>query len=472
MLKRIITSNISLDTPYWLQELSGNIYLICFNIKNLMNPRHLRLRLFLKRSQWFPRAQLEQYQLERLKKLLVYAYNNVPYYAEVFKRNKLSPYEFNSLNDLRKLPVLTKEDVIRSLDRLVARGINKKYLERAETSGSTGKPLEFYRDKRDEYIRRAFFLRVLGAFNVKAYNRNVLIWMLPFVKDNANKHFIYDPHLKRLSLAAYAEGVDFCKEKIELIKRFRPVYVLASPAVLYRLAGYAKENTIGDLKAKTFICCFDNLYPYQREFIKAEFKADVYSYYGSEERVISAFECGRHNGMHIDAERGIAEVLDESGNPLPEGETGRLFATGLYNYAMPFIRYETGDIGSISYAPCSCGRTLPLLKSFNGRTSEVIRHKGKFICAGGLSVMLSQFKGLIRECQFIQEIEGELKVNIVRRDDFTNFDSQEIIRYLHNLIDKDLNIKLNFVDSIQCTKMSKLPLIISKIEKNIEKNKE
>lgn len=464
MFKGFIAGNISLASPYWLQDAGGDIYLACLNLKSLANTRHLRLRLFLKRSQRFSREKLEQYQAGKLKQLLVHAYKNVPYYTEIFKRNNLSPYGFNSVKDLKKLPVLTKDDVIKNLDRLVSRGINKKYLERAVTSGSTGKPLEFYRDKRDEYVRRAFFLRALEAFNVKARSRSVLIWMLPFISERQNEHYVYDPHLKRLSLAAYSSGSDFCEEKIGLIRKFRPDYILASPGVIYRLADYARENNIGDLNVRSFICCFDNLHPFQREFISLQFHGGIYSYYGSEERVITAFECSSHNGMHIDAERGIAEVLDEDGESAREGQTGRIVATGLYNFAMPFIRYETGDIGSISSKACSCGRTLPRLESLDGRTSEVIKYKGKFICAGGLSAVMSKFQDLIKECQFIQEKEDTLILNIVKKRNFMEPDKKEIIRYLRRLIDEELNISFNFVDAVPRTRMDKFPLIVSKLQ--------
>jgi phenylacetate-CoA ligase len=463
MLESIIKNNISLNSPYWLQELAGDFYLCYINLLDLMNIRHLKFRRFLATSQWSTRWKLEQYQAKKLKQLLRYVYKNVPYYKEVFEKNNLTPNGFETIEDLRKLPILTKEDVIKNFDKLISRKINKKYLELAATSGSTGKPMQFYRDKRDEAIHFAFSRRAFSSINVNGFHRKTYIWLTPFIEKGIKEIYFYEPHLKRLSLSPFFQSLSLLDEYIKFIKQFKPKIICGSPSLLYHLACYIQENCINDINFKCVVSYFENLFSYQREMIEKQFRCKVYSYYISQERVLSAFECLNQDGMHIDMERGIVEIIGDNGEVLPEGYSGRIIATGLHNFVMPFIRYDTGDIGSISEVLCLCGRGLPLLKSIDGRTCEVIKYKDKYINSSALSVIVRLFKN-IKECQFVQEKEDELILNIVKRRDYLENDTQELIKILRKTIDERLNIVIRFLDYIPRTKMGKFSLVVSKIK--------
>lgn len=460
MIESIIKNNISLNSPYWLQELAGNFYLCYINLLDLINPRQLKLRKFLTASQWSSRVELEQYQTKKLKQLLKHIYNNVPYYQEVFEKINLTPYDFETLSDLRKLPVLSKEDVINNFDKLISRNSNKKHMKLVTTSGSTGKPMQLYRDKRDEPIHYAFSRRALSSINVNGIDRKIYIWILPFIENGIKEVYFYEPHLKRLILSPFFQGLD---QYVKFIKQFKPSIICGSPSLLYHLACHMQENYINDIRFKGAISYFENLFDYQRELIERQFRCNVYSYYISQERVISAFECLNQNGMHIDMERGIVEIVGENGEVLPEGCSGRIVVTGLYNFVMPFVRYDTGDIGSISEVPCSCSRGLPVLKSIDGRACEVIKYKDKYINSSALSIIVSQFKN-IKECQFVQENENELIINIVKRNNFSESDAKEVTRHLQRLINGGLDMKINFVESIPRTKMGKFPFVISKLK--------
>jgi len=455
-------NNVSINSPYWLQELSGNFYLCYVNLLDLTNIRHLIFRRFLTVSQWFPQWKLEQYQLKKLRQLLNYIYNNVPYYKEIFKKNNLMPDDFGVIGDLRKLPILSKEGVIKNFDKLISRKVNKKHLELVTTSGSTGKPMQFYRDKRDESIHNAFSRRALSSVHVTGVQRKIYIWLRPFLEKGIKGIYFYEPHLKRLSLSPFAQSLNLWDEYIKFIKQFKPKIICSSPSLLYLLACYVQEKSINDISFKCIISYFENLFPYQRELIEKQFRCKVYSYYISQERVISAFECLNQKGMHIDMERGIIEIIGDNEETLSDGKSGRIIATGLHNFAIPFIRYDTGDIGSISKFPCQCGRGLLLLKSIDGRICEVIKYKGKYLNSSALSVIVSQFRN-IKECQFVQQSENELILNIVKRNNFSEDNKREIIRYMHMHTDDKIDIKINFVDFIPRTKMGKFPFIISKI---------
>lgn len=453
-------------SPNWLQDPISFLYLHYILPLNIGPLRYLKFYNFLKESQWWPRWKLEQYQIERLRELIKYAYNNVPYYTEVFKKLNLIPEDIKSIKDLRKLPILAKEDVVRNFDKLTSRKINKKYLKLVQTSGSTGKPMQFYRDKRYEFVEFALMRRQWDLVDIKIYDKHIYLWSRPFIEKVVKDIYLYEPHLRRLSLSSAPYSLSLWDKYIELIKQFKPIFIEGNPSMLYNLAYYMQEKNINDIKFKCFISFFENIFSYQRELIEKQFKCQVYSYYLSEERLISAFECSKHEGMHINMEGGILEILGNNGEVLSEGHLGSIVTTGLYNFATPLIRYDLGDIGSISERPCSCGRGLLLLKSLDGRSNEVIKYKDKIIYSTTLSVLLWQFKN-IKECQFVQESEDEIKVNIVKRKDYTEKDTQELIKTLQKMIDEKLNVSISFVEYIPRTKVGKFPFVVSKINPNV-----
>lgn len=462
---KILLRKILYTSPRCLQNTISFFYLN-YGLPLSIGPiRYLKFYNFLKESQWWPKWKLEQYQTEKLKPLLWHAYNNVPYYTDVFKKLHLTLEDIESVKDLRKLPILTKEDKLRNFDKLISREINKKYLKLVTTSGSTGKPMSFYHDKRNSALEYAFGQRYIDWMNLKRYDRCIRVWSKPFIEKEIEDIYLYEPHLRILSLSTVPHSFNLWVEYIKLIKQFNPVYVAGNPSLVYHFACYVQDTNIKNIRFKCFLSYFENLFAYQRELIEKQFNCEVFNNYVCEERVISAMECSKHQGLHIELERGIIEIAGDNGELLPEENQGRILATGLHDYITPLIRYDIGDIGSISKESCSCGRGLPLLKSLDGRANEVIRYKDKLVYSATLSVLLWQFKN-IKECQFVQETNDELKINIVRRKDYSEKDTEELIKTLKKMIDERLTIAINFVDYIPRTKMGKFPFVISKIKPN------
>ena len=118
---------------------------------------------------------------------------------------------------------------------------------------------------------------------------------------------------------------------------------------------------------KAIFCTGEVLYDHQRELISETFGVPVANGYGARDAGFIAHECPAGK-MHIAAEHVIVEILDESGQSVPKGEVGEIVITNLDGYAMPFIRYKTGDLGALADEQCPCGRGLPLMKEI-GRAS-------------------------------------------------------------------------------------------------------
>jgi phenylacetate-CoA ligase len=421
---------------------------------------------FLEESQWWAQGALEKYQGQRLRELLEYAYDNVPYYGEVFKKNRLLPSDFKSLDDLRKLPVLRKEDVVSNFDKLIAKQFSRagkrRHLAKRYTGGSTGTPMLFYHDRRSMVWREAFFAYRNKSAGLNPGDKFVWICSTPFSGERRGSKLPYKFVPGGLMLSSLAPGPQQFEEYLKLINKFQPDYVAGLPSLVYDLACFSGSAN-GDIRFGVFFSTSENLHNFQKEKIRKQFSCEIFDYYSSQEIHNLACECRVHKGMHVEMRHVVLEIAGSGGQPLPRGERGKILCTGLINRAMPLIRYDTGDVGLVSQRSCSCGRGLALLEGFEGRETDVICYKGRRFYATALSVIVEEFNN-IKECQFIQEGERSLRVNIVRSDLHTQNDTLRLVQRLKRLFDDELALNINFVDSIPRGPAGKFKFIINSLK--------
>ncbi|MCO5383593.1 MAG: hypothetical protein NHB15_17220 [Methanosarcina barkeri] len=180
---------------------------------------------------------------------------------------------------------------------------------------------------------------------------------------------------------------------------------------------------------------------------------------------MSAYECSEHSGLHIDSERSLMEIVDESGNQIEEGR-GKILATSLHNFAMPFIRYETGDLGHITDTNCSCGRGSKILKEIIGRDKELLKTPtGK--CIHGAAFFNDVFAEItnvndIIEFQIVQKKIDYIVINMVCKSDF-NTNELDQIKDIIRKRSEGWNVEFKVVDNINRTKAGKYKFIISEL---------
>ena len=204
----------------------------------------------------------------------------------------------------------------------------------------------------------------------------------------------------------------------------------------------------------------EQLYDWQKEIIQKAFSTDVYNFYGSREFSIIAHECKKHEGLHIMAENLIVEVVNKKGENVYD-EEGELVITDLSNFAFPFIRYKILDRAILTKKKCSCGINLPLLKSVQGRTFDLIKLKN------GSSIGATFFTHLFREKPGIDDFR-------IYQNDLLNilieYISQETrldLEFFKNKIfeHSDNLIKVDFkkVDEFNVPESGKKQFIFSKV---------
>ena len=199
-----------------------------------------------------------------------------------------------------------------------------------------------------------------------------------------------------------------------------------------------------------------------RETIEEAFQCPVFDHYGCKETTIKACECSRREGYHISVENGILETVKDGGQVV--GETGSILMTDFRNQAMPFIRYEVGDSGTISAEQCSCGRSLPLLESILGRSNDVVvLPRGRVLPGEFFPHILKDVSGII-QYQVEQRAVDRIVVRIVKSQNFREEDQRTLLSNLSEWLGEEVEVKLEYVDDISLTPTGKQKIVVSHVK--------
>ncbi len=421
-------------------------------------------RRFLNKSQYWTREKLDEYRYNLLRRMLEHSYNNVPYYHNNLKNNRLKPSDIKSISDLKKLPVLTKNNVRQHLSELKSSVRERMALER--TGGSTGEPLEFYVSPEMHDWKMAAAHR---AWKWSGYcvgrDKLVELWAANFdaIKANETKAKFRSALLQRKTLNSFCLSDDNMAEFVRVIREYKPKVVRAYASSIYTFAKYAKENNIDDLHIKTVITTAEKLFDIHRETIEATFGCTVYDGYGNRETAFGAHQCEEVDGYHIYEENSIVEFVKD-GEVVSEGESGDILITDLRNTAMPWLRYQIGDLAEPMDDACPCGRTLSLIKSIEGRVHDVIVTPDGKRVPGEFFPHLFKDVGGIREYRIFQKERSRLLVEIVRTPAFTEGGLQYLIKHMKEYLGSQIEIKIDFPDHIDWPESGKRMYTISEVE--------
>jgi len=425
---------------------------------------------FLQKSQWWSAAEIEAYQLQRLKTLLTHAYVNVPYYHSVFDERGLTPSDIRDLADLERLPFLTKDFAREHIHALTARNYFAKDLEPVHTSGSTATPLAFYYEKGTSRAQEMAFVR--NAWGRVGYRFNDKCGVLrdDIVSSNGGDK-LYEKRLfgRWLTLSSRAMRPDNLATYVRLIRKFKPKFIQAFPSSITILAKYIQENQLERFETvKALLCGSEGLAQWQRELLEAVFRCRVFSWYGQSEQVAFASECEVSQKYHVFPEYGITELVDARGQPiLNSGEVGEIVATGFNNAAVPFIRYRTGDLAQYADGTCECGRHHALLHRIEGRANEyVVDRNGVAIPITTIwmtgDVINADFDG-VSHFQSFQDAPGKLILDIVPGKDYEKCGSEQMFGALRRRLGTDMDLEIRLVDHIERSEAGKHRWLVQKL---------
>jgi phenylacetate-CoA ligase len=227
------------------------------------------------------------------------------------------------------------------------------------------------------------------------------------------------------------------------------------------------DNNISPLSnLQAVLCGSENLYPWQRSFLEKAFQCRIYSWYGHSEKAVLAGECEQSNYYHNFDEYGIVELLSPDGLLIRgEGESGKIVATSLNNFAMPFIRYKTEDIAERCDSACRCGRHYSLIKKVEGRSQDIIVTSDNRLITLTALIFAQHFDAFcnIKGMQLYQDTKGELVVRIIKAPSYSDTDEMEIRTKMAHAAIRGLSISFHYVDVVERTNIGKTKFLIQKI---------
>jgi len=418
---------------------------------------------WLQKTQWWSPKQLQEFQNSRLQLLIKHVVNDVPYYKRLFSDMGISVNDIQNIDDLVKLPILTKKDIRRNPKDMLAMDFKKWKPIPDATGGSTGEPLKYFITKDLASINWAGNFRGWGWGGYKLGDKRIAFGGSSLVpNENPTVFDIARDKLERnLRLSAVSMNVQKYEEYIRRIRMSKSRFIYGYASAVYLLADYCKLNNINDISFDAVFSTAEVLLSEFRETIEQQFKCKVFDEYGSYDGGGQAMECEKHQGFHITAEKVIMEIADENGKRLPPGTPGRVIVTDLNNYAMPFIRYEVGDTGTMSVVPCECGRGLPLLKTLEGRIPDAIKFSNGVILSGAAVPCMLKGRS-IKQYQLEQVKDDELLVRIVKDNDYSDTDTRYIQNILEHHCKRGVTVKLVFCSNITTSGNGKYRFILSK----------
>jgi phenylacetate-CoA ligase len=421
----------------------------------------------LDRSQWLATDALEELQGAKLRRLVAHAYWHVPYYRRVMDERGIGPLDVCRIEDLRRLPLLSKEIVRqRFYSDLMSDHHDKKAVLRISTSGSTGEPLSCWVDRRQLELRWAATLRGLEWAGYRFGDRSVRLWHqnIGMKRTQVWKEKLDSRLCRRKLVPAFEFDPARVKLMQDVIRRHRPRLVEGYAESFHYLSRARLDPDLQALGIEGIVSSAQTLDADSRESIAEAFGARVFDKYGSREFSGISYECSS-GGRHIVAESYVVEILVE-GRPARPGELGEVVITDLNNFVMPFVRYQIGDL---AYAvdnrePCPCGRGLPRMGAIEGRVqSMVLGVNGRAVPSSFFFHLLKDYGYAVSRFQIEQTAPGTLVFRYVPADRFHPRVLKELAAAMRRYLGEEMEILLQPVDRIEMVRTGKYRAVVNQV---------
>ena len=397
------------------------------------------------------REEIVAFQNSQLRRLIIHAYNNVPYYRRLFDQNGLKPGDIRSIADLSIIPLTSKKDLQSlSVEEVVARGVDPEHLISHRTSGSSGEPFTILRTWLEERLLGALRLRALHCLGLRVRDRTASIALVRPTHPHDNQL----PLRILQALGLYRKLQIDCllppENILRALRHFRPDVLTGFSGVISYLSQIMNDNYRQVIRPRFLVVGAEVLTPLMRHQITKAFETPVFEVYGSHEFNLVASECKETGELHTCDDCMIVEVLKD-GRPAAIGERGEVVGTSLHSFAMPFIRYQLGDIVTKGFETCMCGQPFSTIRTVQGRMLDY------FPLPGGRMMHPYEITGThllgavswIRQYQLIQEQVDRVILWVVPNTTPTNQELVQLEESVKSLLGEGVEFRVILVSEIQ-----------------------
>lgn len=440
---------ISIFGLYWFKRRFGGVF-------------QEQLKLCLQRE-YNSKEEWDVYQLEKLRNLLNYAIDTVPYYQNLFLQLNIEKKDLKSFtfSDLYQLPMLDKNTYRKFGTTLLLSNSLEPSGDFYSSSGSTGTPTKTRYSLR---MHQSYFAIYESRINYWAgidykVPRGVIggkriikegSGKPPYYRYNfvENQTYFSAYHISPLTVDNYVEGM--FKHKVE--------YMTGYASANYHLAKMIEDKGIIAPRLKAVVVASEPLSQEMRDTFYRVYGCKTFDSYNGVEACNLISEC-EYGSLHIVPDVGIVEILNDNGEPVAPGETGEIISTGLLNFDQPLIRYKMGDLVTLSkIQSCLCGRNMPIVDEIVGRIEDVV--------VGLDGRRITRFNSIfvdimaIKEAQIVQMSISEFLINLVSDRVLFSEELQLIQSRMKSQLG-DIKLNFNYLNEIPRTKSGKFKSVIS-----------
>lgn len=343
--------------------------------------------------------EIKAFQEGKLQELLAYLEVNSPFYQRLFKENNINVGEIQTLEDLQKIPVTTKNDLQKHNHDFFCITPDK-IVDYSTTSGTLGDPVTFGLSDGD--LERLAYNEAI-SFACAGIQKGDVVQMITTIDKRFMAGLAYFLGLRKMGASVVRMGPGIPELQWDSIFRYKPKYLITVPSFLLKMIDYAEKHGLDYKNSSVYgaVCIGESIK--NQDFtdnilsqkIKEKWDIKLFSTYASTEMSTAFTECEYQIGGHHHPELIITEILDDEGNIVKEGESGELTITTLGVEAIPLLRFKTGDIVKAHYKPCQCGRNTMRLGPVIGRKQQMIKYKGTTLYPPAMNDILNDFNNIL-----------------------------------------------------------------------------
>lgn len=398
---------------------------------------------------------------KQLKRTLHYALKNSEYYGKLLNPHILTTN--NPREIISKLPFLDKDLINGNKDSIMAIKKNKDYISLTMTGGSTGEPLGFYKLGGHDFEHQKFLFEIMGyktgdkilAMDGTTVPDKLLEKQIYWVKKSSS-----DLPYGSFALSAHYLNNNTISKYVSFLEKFNPQIIRGYPSFIWEVSKYILKNNINlNINIKGIEVTSESYYDYQVRDIEKAFMTSVYSQYGHAEAAVFAYTVDEKMISYCSPLYGYTEIIGVDGKHVEKGEIGEVVVTGFFNYAMPFIRYRTGDLAK--YYDTKDG--IVILERIYGRTQDYIYSKDYTKILLTALVFGSHYKAFnnITKWQIVQNTPGVITFRIIETAKISEEDMKELKDSFLNVA--KIETQFEFVSEIPLTPRGKSKFLIQNL---------
>lgn len=388
---------------------------------------------FQKDAETMSREKIENIQLERLKKLVDYCYNNIPFYHDRLSKAGVTSDKIKCLDDIKYIPYTTKDDIRDNYPFGLFGQSMKKIVRIHASSGTTGKPTVVGYTKNDLENWSDCMARICVASGASDEDIVQIAFGYGLFTGALGLHY----GLEKIGATVVPTSSGNTEKQIMLMQDFQTTALVATPSYAQFIGETAKELGVLDkLNLKLGLFGSEGCTEEMRGQIEKTLNLFATDNYGMSELMgpgVSG-ECHLRCGLHINEDHFLAEVIDPASlEVLPKGSQGELVITTLTKEGIPMLRYRTKDITKIDYEPCKCGRSFARMAKVMGRTDDMLKIRGVNVFPSQIESVLMRFEQIAPHYQLVITRENfadhlEVKVELADGSLLEKYSALESLR--------------------------------------------